>query len=304
VRHARLDDEIRERAALYALGALEPPETAAFAAHLAEGCAPCRAEVGRLTTTAGGLGYTAAAARPDATLRDRLLARLPAGPNDAITVMPAAAAVWRPAPTPGLTVRRLGRDATAGTVTDVVRLGPGVTYPSHRHACDEETYMLGGDVSVNGETIAVGDYCLATTGSLHSGIHTAGGCEFLAVHSERNAPAPAEEPPPLTGLVFARAADAVWRPGGSEGVHVRSLLAQPDGRTTLIVRMEPGARLPAHRHAAAEQCYVLSGERRAGERLFRAGDYWRAEAGSLHEASESPGGCTYLLLASYPEASA
>jgi anti-sigma factor ChrR (cupin superfamily) len=164
--------------------------------------------------------------------------------------------------------------------------------------------MLGGNVSVNGEAIGGGDYCLAAAGSLHTGIHTAGGCEFLAIHSDRNTPAPAEDPAPRAGLVFARAAEAVWRPGGAEGVLMRSLLAQPDGRTTLIVQMEPGARLPAHRHAVAEQCYVLSGERRAGERLFRAGDYWRAEAGSLHEASESPGGCTYLLLASHPETSA
>jgi anti-sigma factor ChrR (cupin superfamily) len=304
VRHARVDDELRERAALYSLGALEPAEAAAFAAHLAEDCAPCRAEVRRLTTTAGGLGYAPESARPDAALRARLLARLPADPSDTIDVMPAATAVWQQAPTPGVTVRRLGRDAATGAVTDCVRLGPGVTYPSHRHALDEETYMLGGDVSVNGETIAVGDYCLATAGSLHSGIHTAGGCEFLAVHSERNAPARAEEPPPRTGILFARAAEAVWRPGGSEGVLVRSLLAQPDGRTTLLVQMEPGARLPPHRHAAAEQCYVLTGERRTGDRLLRAGDYWRAEAGSRHEPSESPGGCTYLLLASYPETSA
>ena len=304
MRHARVDDELRERAALYSLGALEPAEAAAYATHLAEGCAPCRAEVRRLTTTTGGLGYAPEAARPDPALRARLLARLPADPSDAITVMPAAAAVWQKAATPGLIVRRLARDAATGTVTDVVRLAPGVTYPSHRHAADEETYMLGGDLSLNGEAVGGGDYCLAAVGSLHTGIHTSGGCEFLAVHSDLNTPAPAEDPAPRAGLVFARAAEAVWRPGGAEGVLMRSLLAQPDGRTTLIVQMEPGARLPAHRHAVAEQCYVLSGERRAGERLFRAGDYWRAEAGSLHQASESPGGCTYLLLASHLETSA
>jgi hypothetical protein len=36
--------------------------------------------------------------------------------------------------------------------------------------------------------------------------------------------------------------------------------------------------------------------------VLRAGDYWRAEAGTLHAASTSAAGCTYLLVASRAEA--
>ena len=33
---------------------------------------------------------------------------------------------------------------------------------------------------------------------------------------------------------------------------------------TMLVRMAPGARYPSHRHAAAEECFVLSGDKAWG----------------------------------------
>jgi anti-sigma factor ChrR (cupin superfamily) len=300
VSHARLTAGVRERAALYALGALEPTEAATFAAHLNEGCTTCEQEVRRLASVASGLGYTSPVAAPEPDLRSRLLARLPARADGAITVAAADGAAWEPSPAPGVTFRRLARNDETRVLTLVVRIAPGGAYPTHRHAGLEETFMLDGDLVVSGERLGPGDYCAAADGSVHAGIRTQGGCSFLALHSERNE-YPGEIASTHAGLTFVREADAPWKHAGSDDVDVRLLHREPDGRVTLHVRMEPGARIAPHRHLAAEQCYMLAGERRVGTRVYHAGDYWHAAPGSLHEASESPGGCAYLLIASRPE---
>lgn len=83
-------------AAPYALGALDPDETAAFEAHLA-GCAACRAEVESFRDVVGLVGFAARPAEPPLALRDRIL-------RDAHKVRPIRSAGHRseaPEPAPG-----------------------------------------------------------------------------------------------------------------------------------------------------------------------------------------------------------
>jgi hypothetical protein len=44
--------------------------------------------------------------------------------------------------------------------------------------------------------------------------------------------------------------------------------------------------------------FMLEGELRFGDTTYRAGDYIRSEAGSVHGSSETAGGCMFLLRAS------
>ena len=74
--HEQSTDEVRDRATLYALGVLEPADVAAFEAHLAEGCRTCVGEVQAFRAVAEELAYAAAAVRPGAEVRERLLARV------------------------------------------------------------------------------------------------------------------------------------------------------------------------------------------------------------------------------------
>lgn len=92
-----------------------------------------------------------------------------------------------------------------------------------------------------------------------------------------------------------RAGEGPWReiqPG------VRMKVLEPGGRggrCTALVRMEAGAHLPRHRHLETEELFVLEGDCHvAPDRVLGAGDYFRAEKGSLHEVTYTERGTTFL----------
>ena len=68
------------------------------------------------------------------------------------------------------------------------------------------------------------------------------------------------------------------------------------GEMTVLLKFEPGAVLPFHKHPEIEQSWVLEGSFYDHDGICRAGQYvWRTP-GSLHE-TKSDEGC--LLLAIY-----
>ena len=68
-------------------------------------------------------------------------------------------------------------------------------------------------------------------------------------------PPPAVVHPGPSAMVVTRAADAHWLPGPAPGVQVCLLREQK----TMLVRLSPGACVPPHHHASAEQCLVMQG---------------------------------------------
>ena len=109
------------------------------------------------------------------------------------------------------------------------------------------------------------------------------------------------EPPggAVPGLHVVRAGEGAWEPTAEPGVLAKALSVDPARRSvTMLVRMEPGSSYPRHRHAGAEECYVLDGELRVGEEVLRAGDFQRAEEGSIHGVQSTESGCLLLIVSS------
>ena len=48
-----------------------------------------------------------------------------------------------------------------------------------------------------------------------------------------------------------------WEPTRFPGVYTKKLYEDASGKMTSLTRMEPGARLPDHRHVGIEQSFVL-----------------------------------------------
>src|SRR5262249_39534142 len=105
--------------------------------------------------------------------------------------------------------------------------------------------------------------------------------------------------PPAAGMHVLRHDEGKWRRTPFPGVTVKTLyLDKETAMATNLLRMEPGASYPPHRHTAVEQCLVLEGDIRQGNTVLRAGDYSRNEASSDHGRLHTEGGCLLLLISS------
>jgi anti-sigma-K factor RskA len=80
--HDQATEDVRELAALYALGSLTQHEARSFEMHLREGCAVCEAELHRFERTASGIGFAVGEAETPEYLRELLLARIEREPQE------------------------------------------------------------------------------------------------------------------------------------------------------------------------------------------------------------------------------
>lgn len=187
------EGELLETLSLYALGLLDPDETAAIERHLAEGCPPCEAEIRSVQEALGTLGEGVALHEPPAALRSRVMALasgtpplttrkiLPIHPH----IVQRDEGVWRPAG-PGLLVKILYIDRDKETITSLLRMEAGASYAPHRHAAAEQCLVLEGDVRDGTNVLHAGDFQTAPAGSIHGNIWTEEGCLLLLVSSLRD----------------------------------------------------------------------------------------------------------------------
>ena len=188
-------DETRDRAALYVVGALRGEEAREFEAHLKQGCEVCAAEVKAFSLVTDELAAVVPPQAPSAKLRERVLDKIAseAGAGHSATIdkngirfMLSNLMPWEETGTKGIETKVLFRNAANGMVTVLVRMAPGTSSRHHRHVAVEESYVLEGDVTISGVEMKAGDYCRAEPGSVHTGISTRGGCQFITIASERN----------------------------------------------------------------------------------------------------------------------
>jgi anti-sigma factor ChrR (cupin superfamily) len=184
-----------ERASDYALGSLGEEDARAYRAHLMV-CQECVREVESLRRVLDPVAGLAPAAAPPEGLKQRLLERVRADrraqvwkawESDAnptgLTLLPRSEERWEATGVAGVEVRRLHVDRAADRATMLVRMAPGSSYPSHRHAGAEECYVIEGDLLVHGHRMVAGDYQRASGGSLHGVQSTETGCLLLIVSS-------------------------------------------------------------------------------------------------------------------------
>jgi anti-sigma factor ChrR (cupin superfamily) len=97
------------------------------------------------------------------------------------------------------------------------------------------------------------------------------------------------------GVTLLRAQEGQWEETPYPGVLRRWLHRGAGGARTFLLKMAPGAVLPAHPHTADEECLVLEGDVRSFDLEMRAGDFFRGRAGTMHQPSTTSGGCLLLL---------
>jgi anti-sigma factor ChrR (cupin superfamily) len=95
------------------------------------------------------------------------------------------------------------------------------------------------------------------------------------------------------------AADGAWVETRVPGVRMKILaIDRARDRVTMLLKGEPGARYPAHRHSGPEECFVISGSLVVEGRVLHAGDFHHAEGESDHGEAWTDEGMEVLLVAS------
>jgi putative transcriptional regulator len=205
--HTSAHEELKELAALYALGALETAEARDFERHLAEGCEACAAELRDFEGVAARLALASAPEHPPAGVRKKLLSRIAAAEGEEDPRRPAVspegagapevlalaadllvvrrdAGEWVETPDPGVFVKTLFADRGHETVTRLVRLDPGARIPSHRHLGYEQCFVVEGGMRAGHLHLRAGDFNCAAPGTIHEEIFTEEGALLLIVAPE------------------------------------------------------------------------------------------------------------------------
>ena len=85
----------------------------------------------------------------------------------------------------------------------------------------------------------------------------------------------------------------------SPGIECKLLATDSERhRVSMLVRLAPGARYPAHTHADVEELHLLDGELWIDERMLLPGDYNYGAPGAHDERVWSETGCTCVLITS------
>lgn len=98
----------------------------------------------------------------------------------------------------------------------------------------------------------------------------------------------------------AKPGPADWQPFGA-GVSIK-VLHESQGIMSYLLRLAPGAALPAHRHPVDEECVVLEGEVQIGELRVGAGGFHLGRKDVLHDRLCSAEGAMIYLRGAVPEA--
>jgi quercetin dioxygenase-like cupin family protein len=147
------------------------------------------AELAELQEAATAIPYGLPTPPIAENLQDRLFERLGLPPLDASALEPpllpanfgvirAQDLQWQPQITPGIEIAWLHTDLIKRERVGVLRAGPGVRYPLHRHAGVEELYMLSGDLQDGEMVYGPGDYIRSQPGTAHAP-YTEQGCMFF-----------------------------------------------------------------------------------------------------------------------------
>jgi len=101
------------------------------------------------------------------------------------------------------------------------------------------------------------------------------------------------------GMRFMLSSLMPWEGTAITGIETKVLFRDArSGIVTQLVRMAPGSSIPHHRHAEFEDCYVLEGDLTLSGIEMKAGDYCRAEPGSIHTDITTRDGNVIILIAS------
>ena len=193
---------------------------------------------------------------------------------------------------PGISFKVLWQDPATKRRAQMTRLAPGATLPRHRHVGDELIFVIEGAVSDESGTVTAGNVGYRPDGCLHT-VTTENGATVLAVLTGDIEPAPESGRAPSSQIFTL--SDLPWietRPGVRQK---RIWEDKTTERRALLVRFEPGAVLPPHRHVGDELIFLVEGANADESGVVATGNVNYRPNGCLHTVT-TDNGATVLAV--------
>jgi anti-sigma factor ChrR (cupin superfamily) len=106
----------------------------------------------------------------------------------------------------------------------------------------------------------------------------------------------------LKPLADVRRNEEHWVSAGMPGVDIKQLFQEDEsGRSTYLLRMQPGVSIPSHFHHDTEQCLVLKGDIGWGDLVYEEGDFIVMGKGTKHPEIRTVHGNLLLLISGRTE---
>ena len=106
---------------------------------------------------------------------------------------------------------------------------------------------------------------------------------------------------PAPPTLYVKTADVQWVER-HRGVFWKVLWQDGDGRKAILMRYEPGAVIPRHRHLGDEQIWVLEGSVADDTGVCTAGNYARRPPGCVHSVKSETGALVLAVTSGPTEA--
>lgn len=94
---------------------------------------------------------------------------------------------------------------------------------------------------------------------------------------------------------IVQASEMAWKSTAFDGIEMKLLYSDEQGRSTILFKLAPGAIVPLHEHTELEQTYVLEGSLEDEDGACTAGNYVWRPGGNRHVA-HAPDGAVILSI--------
>lgn len=119
---------------------------------------------------------------PPPHVKRRLMEAIASPPvPDGFSFRLAADPEWLPHPVPGIRMKVLALNRTAGYATLLLDVAPGTRFPAHHHGGAEECYVISGSLHTCNRRLVAGDFVHADADTDHDELWTEEGCRVLLV---------------------------------------------------------------------------------------------------------------------------
>jgi anti-sigma factor ChrR (cupin superfamily) len=193
----------------------------------------------------------------------------------------------------GLKAKPLWADPSTQRRAYVGLLPAGARLPLHRHLGDELVYVIEGEVADESGTLMAGQASYRPPGCVHSLSVERGTIVLNVVTGDVEPAKSAEGEPPSVPINVGR---IDWTDVRA-GVRHKTIWEDPAaGRSMRLVRFDPGAVLPAHRHHGESLMFGIEGEITDHRGPTLPGNFCCQPDGYVHSVS-SKNGATVLYYA-------